>query len=72
YVDFFARLFGHDTAEREARITELLHSTGLAPFRGRPAGKLSGAMKQKLALCCALIHVPELLILDERTTGVAP
>lgn len=41
-VDFFARLFGHDKAEREARITELLNSTGLAPFRDRPAGKLSG------------------------------
>lgn len=50
-VDFFARLFGHDKAEREARITELLNSTGLAPFRDRPAGKLSGGMKQKLGLC---------------------
>ncbi|AUO66962.1 ribosome-associated ATPase/putative transporter RbbA [Citrobacter amalonaticus] len=71
-VDFFARLFGHDKAEREARITELLNSTGLAPFRDRPAGKLSGGMKQKLGLCCALIHDPELLILDEPTTGVDP
>ena len=71
-VDFFARLFGHDKAEREARITELLDSTGLAPFRDRPAGKLSGGMKQKLGLCCALIHDPELLILDEPTTGVDP
>ncbi|EMO7865930.1 ribosome-associated ATPase/putative transporter RbbA [Citrobacter amalonaticus] len=71
-VDFFARLFGHDKAEREARITELLNSTGLAPFRHRPAGKLSGGMKQKLGLCCALIHDPELLILDEPTTGVDP
>ncbi|HCB3587646.1 ribosome-associated ATPase/putative transporter RbbA [Citrobacter koseri] len=71
-VDFFARLFGHDKAEREARITDLLNSTGLAPFRDRPAGKLSGGMKQKLGLCCALIHDPELLILDEPTTGVDP
>lgn len=71
-VDFFARLFGHNKAEREARISELLNSTGLAPFRDRPAGKLSGGMKQKLGLCCALIHDPELLILDEPTTGVDP
>ena len=71
-VDFFARLFGHDKREREARIDELLHSTGLAPFRDRPAGKLSGGMKQKLGLCCALIHDPQLLILDEPTTGVDP
>lgn len=71
-VDFFARLFGHDKAERENRIDELLHSTGLAPFRDRPAGKLSGGMKQKLGLCCALIHDPQLLILDEPTTGVDP
>ncbi|HDT6547017.1 TPA: ribosome-associated ATPase/putative transporter RbbA [Kluyvera ascorbata] len=71
-VDFFARLFGHDKHEREARIDELLHSTGLAPFRDRPAGKLSGGMKQKLGLCCALIHDPQLLILDEPTTGVDP
>ena len=71
-VDFFARLFGHDKHEREARIDELLYSTGLAPFRDRPAGKLSGGMKQKLGLCCALIHDPQLLILDEPTTGVDP
>ena len=71
-VDFFARLFGHDKREREARINELLNSTGLAPFRDRPAGKLSGGMKQKLGLCCALIHDPQLLILDEPTTGVDP
>ncbi|HCI6030813.1 TPA: ribosome-associated ATPase/putative transporter RbbA [Klebsiella quasipneumoniae subsp. quasipneumoniae] len=71
-VDFFARLFGHDKAERESRINDLLQSTGLAPFRDRPAGKLSGGMKQKLGLCCALIHDPQLLILDEPTTGVDP
>ncbi|MEI2298428.1 ribosome-associated ATPase/putative transporter RbbA [Ensifer sp. MJa1] len=71
-VDFFGRLFGHDRAERERRIASLLESTGLAPFAERPAGKLSGGMKQKLGLCCALIHDPDLLILDEPTTGVDP
>jgi ribosome-dependent ATPase len=71
-VDFFARLFGHDRQERQRRIGELLQTTGLAPFAGRPAGKLSGGMKQKLGLCCALIHDPQLLILDEPTTGVDP
>ena len=71
-VDFFGRLFGHARAERDRRIAELLHTTGLAPFRDRPAGKLSGGMKQKLGLCCALIHDPDLLILDEPTTGVDP
>ena len=71
-VDFFGRLFGHAPAERQARMTDLLHATGLAPFADRPAGKLSGGMKQKLGLCCALIHDPDLLILDEPTTGVDP
>ncbi|WP_216654673.1 ribosome-associated ATPase/putative transporter RbbA [Pseudogemmobacter hezensis] len=71
-VDFFGRLFGQDKAEREARITDLLTATGLSSFRNRPAGKLSGGMKQKLGLCCALIHDPDLLILDEPTTGVDP
>ncbi|RPJ06633.1 MAG: ABC transporter ATP-binding protein, partial [Deltaproteobacteria bacterium] len=71
-VDFFGRLFGQGPEEREGRINELLSSTGLAPFRDRPAGKLSGGMKQKLGLCCALIHDPDLLILDEPTTGVDP
>ena len=71
-IDFFGRLFGQAQAERESRITDLLESTGLTPFRDRPAGKLSGGMKQKLGLCCALIHDPDLLILDEPTTGVDP
>jgi ribosome-dependent ATPase len=51
-ADFFGRLFGQGRAERERRIAELLESTGLAPFAGRPAGKLSGGMKQKLSLTC--------------------
>jgi ribosome-dependent ATPase len=71
-VDFFGRLFGQSADERAWRIDELLTGTGLAPFAERPAGKLSGGMKQKLGLCCALIHDPELLILDEPTTGVDP
>ncbi|MDE2380062.1 ribosome-associated ATPase/putative transporter RbbA [Bradyrhizobium sp.] len=71
-VDYFGRLFGQSAAEREARIAELLRATGLAPFPDRPAGKLSGGMKQKLSLCCTLIHDPDLLILDEPTTGVDP
>ena len=71
-VDFFGRLFGQGRREREQRIAELLASTGLTPFSERPAAKLSGGMKQKLGLCCALIHDPDLLILDEPTTGVDP
>ena len=71
-LQFFARLFGHDRAERRRRIDALTASTGLAPFLRRPAGKLSGGMKQKLGLCCALVHDPDLLILDEPTTGVDP
>lgn len=71
-LQFFGRLFGHDAASRRRRIDELTAGTGLAPFLQRPAGKLSGGMKQKLGLCCALIHDPDLLILDEPTTGVDP
>lgn len=71
-IDFFGRLFGQSRAERDERIAELLASTGLADFADRPANKLSGGMKQKLGLCCALIHDPDLLILDEPTTGVDP
>jgi ribosome-dependent ATPase len=71
-IDFFGRLFGLTEVERRARIDRLLHATGLEPFPHRPAGKLSGGMKQKLSLCCSLIHDPDLLILDEPTTGVDP
>lgn len=71
-LEFFARLFGQDSEERERRIHDLTTSTGLERFTERPAGKLSGGMKQKLGLCCALIHDPDLLILDEPTTGVDP
>ena len=71
-IDFFGRLFGQEREEREYRIKDLLKSTGLEAFVDRPAEKLSGGMKQKLGLCCALIHDPELLILDEPTTGVDP
>lgn len=71
-LEFFARLFGQDAEERERRIHDLATSTGLERFTERPVGKLSGGMKQKLGLCCALIHDPDLLILDEPTTGVDP
>ena len=71
-VDFFGRLFGLGREQREAQIGVLLSGTGLERFSGRPAGKLSGGMKQKLGLCCSLIHEPDLVILDEPTTGVDP
>ena len=71
-IEFFGRLFGQSRSERNWRIAELLRSTGLAPFADRAAKKLSGGMRQKLGLCCSLIHDPDLLILDEPTTGVDP
>ena len=71
-IAFFSRLFGQSRGERQWRIDELLESTGLKPFAARPAKKLSGGMRQKLGLCCSLIHDPDLLILDEPTTGVDP
>lgn len=71
-IQFFSTLFGLSKAESEQRMHSLLLATDLLKFAERPAGKLSGGMKQKLGLCCALIHEPDLLILDEPTTGVDP
>ncbi|MDL2406795.1 ribosome-associated ATPase/putative transporter RbbA [Rhizobium calliandrae] len=71
-IDFFGRLFGQGATERRARIDELLVATGLDPFADRPCGKLSGGMKQKASLCCSLMHDPDVLVLDEPTTGVDP
>jgi ribosome-dependent ATPase len=71
-ADFFASLFGLTRSEARRRIAGLLDSIGLGRFPTRPAGKLSGGMKQKLCLVCALIHDPDLLVLDEPTTGVDP
>ncbi len=71
-LEFFGRLFGLDRAGRDTRIAGLLAATGLAPYPDRRARHLSGGMRQKLGLCCALIHDPDLLILDEPTTGVDP
>jgi ribosome-dependent ATPase len=71
-IEFFGRLFGQARAERQWRIAELLESTGLEPFADRAAKNLSGGMRQKLGLCCSLIHDPDFLILDEPTTGVDP
>ncbi len=69
-IAFFAEIYGVTTFER--RRDELLEFTRLSPFRNRPAGALSGGMKKKLALACALVHRPELILLDEPTTGVDP
>ncbi|MFS8036580.1 ribosome-associated ATPase/putative transporter RbbA [Xanthobacter sp. AM11] len=71
-IAFFARLFGEDAAAKGARVAPLLAATGLDPFADRLMRKLSGGMKQKLGLCCALVHDPDLLLLDEPTTGVDP
>ena len=71
-LDFFGKLYGQGRDERRSRIERLTAATGLHPFLNRPVGKLSGGMKQKLGLCCALIHDPDFMILDEPTTGVDP
>ena len=71
-IRFFADLFGVPKEARVARTEELLDFSRLGPFVKRRAGALSGGMKQKLALSCALIHTPQVLVLDEPTTGVDP
>jgi ABC-2 type transport system ATP-binding protein len=71
-IRFYADLFGIRVAVREARATSLLRACGMSEFRGRLAGRLSGGMKQKLGLVCALIHEPKVLLLDEPTSGVDP
>ena len=71
-IRFYADLFGVGRKERQARAGNLLEAAGLADFRARLAGNLSGGMKQKLGLVCALIHTPKVLLLDEPTNGVDP
>ncbi|NWG14639.1 MAG: ABC transporter ATP-binding protein [Acidobacteria bacterium] len=71
-MDFFADIFRIPDHERQERFRRVLEFSRLGPFRGRLARDLSGGMKQKLALSCALIHTPEVLFLDEPTTGVDP
>lgn len=71
-IYFYAELFGIPRKQRLQRSKELLDAAGLAGFERRLAGQLSGGMKQKLGLVCALIHTPRVLLLDEPTTGVDP
>jgi ABC-type multidrug transport system ATPase subunit len=71
-IDFYADLYRVPAAERPARLERLYHFSNLGPFERRLAGQLSGGMKQKLGLCCALVHEPEILLLDEPTFGVDP
>jgi ABC-2 type transport system ATP-binding protein len=71
-IRFYADLFGVKRVERQQRSSQLLEAAGMAEFRQRMAGKLSGGMKQKLGLVCALIHRPGVILLDEPTTGVDP
>ena len=71
-MHFYADLFGIDDATRRGLMPDLLRMTRMEPFRGRQAGRLSGGMKQKLALMCTLLHRPQILFLDEPTNGVDP
>jgi ABC-2 type transport system ATP-binding protein len=71
-IRFYADLFGVNKSERETRAAQLLQAAGMSEFCKRLAGKLSGGMKQKLGLVCALIHRPKVILLDEPTTGVDP
>ena len=71
-INFYADLYVVPQKERPQRIERLLGFSNLTPFKDRLAGKLSGGMKQKLGLACALIHTPEVLFLDEPTNGVDP
>ena len=71
-LDFYADLYGVPRRERRERVERLFHFSNLGPFKDRLAGALSGGMKQKLALSCALIHMPKILLLDEPTFGVDP
>jgi ABC-2 type transport system ATP-binding protein len=71
-LDFYADLYRVPKGERPPRLERLYHFSNLRPFKNRLAGQLSGGMKQKLGLSCALIHQPEVLLLDEPTFGVDP
>jgi ABC-2 type transport system ATP-binding protein len=71
-INFFADLYGVTPKDRQVRLDELLDFSNMRPFRKRQAGNLSGGMKQKLQLICALIHTPRVLLLDEPTNGVDP
>jgi ABC-type arginine transport system ATPase subunit len=71
-MTFYADLFGLSQADRNQLVPRLLQMTRMEPFRGRYAGRLSGGMKQKLALMCTLLHKPQILLLDEPTNGVDP